>query len=365
MRCHALTICVVTIIVGCGGKDSTAPKPTGQLQLSVVGGSLQSDSIDALLAQPVKIQAVRVANGISTPAANQLVNFVVVEPGCGRAFAGSAMTDASGSALDRWELGESPGLCHMEIRAVDQMTAQPVVYGTATATIKPGAPVSMQMYDHWTVFLRSRNAIGQYVPHLLDRLGHETTAALSITAPAGWSTSGDTLIAPSTEHVDTVTVSAGKASARMQITAARDLRLSQWSASLACGPLYGRSNDAGTTIDSLTVPALTVDSVVYGLTYGDTTGMNVKGDSYFVWSGQGTFYLRGGGTEAHFFDRVHTTFHGQGVNSLLMVNFANNPNGGLTLVNTTPLTYSGNALAWCWQMGSGAGEQHTFTLTAH
>lgn len=134
--CPAL---VVALLAGCGGEDGTQPNVDvlASASLSVVEGNAQADSIEATLATPV---TVRLVDALSAPVPGALVNFVVVEQGCGEPFAGSALTDATGTASERWTLGRAAKECTMEARAVDA-DGTPRVLTTATATVLPGKPV--------------------------------------------------------------------------------------------------------------------------------------------------------------------------------------------------------------------------------
>lgn len=153
-------IVVLALAAACGG-DANAPK-TSKLTpaaLSVVSGDQQQDTVMATLAQPVAI--VVTADGPSgslslslsvvgspqlattgTPVPGQIINFRVTDPDCGQPFAGTAITDAQGQAKERWELGTRAKLCHMEARAVDQVTGAPLVFDTATAVAVPATPWS-------------------------------------------------------------------------------------------------------------------------------------------------------------------------------------------------------------------------------
>jgi hypothetical protein len=144
---------------GCG-RDGATTQPT-QLRPSlvrIVSGDGQHDTVTRMLPAPIEVLvtaspsgrlslSVAGPQGVSAqvqsagvPVPNQLVNWVVVEEGCGRPFAGSALTDSLGRAKERWELGTKAGLCHMEARAVDQATGEPIVFDTATAIALAGTP---------------------------------------------------------------------------------------------------------------------------------------------------------------------------------------------------------------------------------
>lgn len=165
MRSHWLLS--VVVLSACSGGESSAPKPPKLVPaaLLVVSGDQQQDTVMATLSQPVAV--VVTANGPSgaitmsspgspqattgVPVPNQIINFRVVDPDCGQPFAGTAITDAQGQAKERWELGTRAKLCHMEARAVDQVTGAPLVFDTATATAVAGKARVMVWADPYSV----------------------------------------------------------------------------------------------------------------------------------------------------------------------------------------------------------------------
>ena len=157
LRSNLATAFGVALVAACGGDSNAPARPTlVPAALSVVSGDQQHDTVMATLSQPVAV--VVTADGpngtimMSSPVApqattgapvpNQIINFRVTDPDCGQPFAGTAITDAQGQAKERWELGNKAKLCHMEARAVDQVTGAPLVFDTATATAVPATPWS-------------------------------------------------------------------------------------------------------------------------------------------------------------------------------------------------------------------------------
>ena len=147
---------LVIFLVGCSGGDSIAPpnalRPSA---LAVVQGDAQTDTVLSTLPNAVVVVATANPSGLITlsvagsaggiagiPVPNQPISFRVVEEGCGQPFAGFAVTNAQGQALERWTLGQRAGVCHMEARAVDQVTGAPIVFDTAVAKAEPVAAVS-------------------------------------------------------------------------------------------------------------------------------------------------------------------------------------------------------------------------------
>lgn len=136
-------------LAACGGDSPTVreeptPEPIdySRVSLNIVGGDAQTDTVMRELDQALAVE-VRTPDGRPVP--NVGVSFVVTdtEYRCGRPFAGSAVTNATGRAMERWTLGHVAGTCTMEVRAVNPETGQAIVYKTFTATAVPDTFVTM------------------------------------------------------------------------------------------------------------------------------------------------------------------------------------------------------------------------------
>lgn len=124
----------------CGGGDSPTdpPKETpidySRLSLTVVSGDAQTDTVMREL-QPIAVE-IKAADGRPVPGIG--VNFVVPETySCGTVFAGSAVTNANGRAMERWTLGHTARQCTLEVRAVHPETGAAIVFKSFTATALP------------------------------------------------------------------------------------------------------------------------------------------------------------------------------------------------------------------------------------
>jgi formylglycine-generating enzyme required for sulfatase activity len=112
---------------GCDGSP-TDVWDIGQVNFSVVAGGDQSGLAYRELPEPLVVLAE--LNG--KPLKGLLVNFVVTVGG-GSVFAGAALTDKDGFALEYWTLGD-PGPQEVQVRAVDSETGEKMVFATFKAT---------------------------------------------------------------------------------------------------------------------------------------------------------------------------------------------------------------------------------------
>lgn len=155
-----LVLAALAALAACGGSD-TPPVDKGPLDMVVVAGQNQRDTVLVQLPEVIDVIAGHrpgqpsaiVLTGPSfstgsdtvvsnlTPIRGAVVSFVVPDPECGRPFAGSALTDTSGHAKERWVLGKKAKACVMEARLVDQVTGAAIVVDSIHATVLPGAPV--------------------------------------------------------------------------------------------------------------------------------------------------------------------------------------------------------------------------------
>ena len=123
--------------------------------------------------------------------------------------------------------------------------------------------------DSGTAFTGSVIPGPRLLAQVLDSAGHPTTYdRLSVTAPAGWVVRGDTIIAPATEAIGTVRVTATRSDSSsavdsIAIVAVLDLRKLGLTYTQSCKVVFGRaSNGSVYYADSVTERA-TADSVVY------------------------------------------------------------------------------------------------------
>jgi alpha-tubulin suppressor-like RCC1 family protein len=110
--------------------------------MQIVSGDSQSAVVGTELPDPL---IVRVVDSSGAPVSGQIVNFVVVAGG-GSVFAGSAISNDSGSARERWTLGiHIADSQRVEARAVDNVTGARLTFAVFEATALAGPPDSIHM----------------------------------------------------------------------------------------------------------------------------------------------------------------------------------------------------------------------------
>ncbi len=134
---RAVAVAFAALLVSCSKSDTI---PTGEVaSVQIVSGNGQTGFAGEELPEAV---VVRVTDSAGAPISGQIVNFRVTEGG-GSVFAGSAISDVSGLARERWTLGEVSGFQpvaqKLEARAVDSRTGAAIVLATfeATAIARP------------------------------------------------------------------------------------------------------------------------------------------------------------------------------------------------------------------------------------
>lgn len=285
VRSWSLIALLVVAACGDSGTEPLGPKDLARVQaaLQIVGGDAQRDTIQATLRDAITVQLMTAQALTTEPLVGVVVNFVVTDPGCGRPFAGSAATDATGRAAERWQLGTKAGTCTMEVRAVDaDGTAR--VLNKVTATVSPGIPASVQL---------RRGAELAYIGDTInvsnsvtakDRAGNDAVGSL-LSPPPGLTGDGAGRFWASEEKSASVPVVVqGKTQATVQLTWLRDLRKLRWSTRFDCRG--GPSSD----FDSVTV-TLASEDVTFSAPVG-FGGANTAGTIWF--SGNRVEHRRGG-----------------------------------------------------------------------
>lgn len=131
----------IAISLGCGGESPTDIN-YANLSLVVIAGNAQADTVTKRLPDALMVRVTESGE----PRAGVLINFVVVEEGCGAAFAPSVQTNDAGDAQNFWDLGTLAGPCSMEARAIDA-NGNPVTFGRFTATAIPGTATQFSLPD--------------------------------------------------------------------------------------------------------------------------------------------------------------------------------------------------------------------------
>ena len=142
-RPRACLVAGTTVLLVVGScRDATSPSaPGAPARLEIVGGDAQEGVVGEELPAPL---VVRVLDASGRPVPNRVVNFVVTRGG-GHVFAGAAQSDDEGRAQERWTLGTSTADSQkVEVRAVDQATGAPLVFGVFVARPRPAAPAGLE-----------------------------------------------------------------------------------------------------------------------------------------------------------------------------------------------------------------------------
>lgn len=132
----AAAVGLVTFAACNGGETTRAADPV-PTNLQIVSGDAQHGVVGHELAAPV---TVRITDAGGKPVRGQVVNFRVVTGG-GSVYAGTALTDADGTASDRWTLGTIADTQRVEARAVTADGTKQL-FGTAWALAAAGAPAA-------------------------------------------------------------------------------------------------------------------------------------------------------------------------------------------------------------------------------
>lgn len=136
LRAAGFVLLGVASLVACTADSPTgAGLDPGSVHLDIIGWEPPTAPVMTEIATPL---IVRVTAGKGErPVIGALVNFVVTAGG-GNVWAGSALTDQQGRAVDYWTLGPVAGTQTVEVRAVDGNGNQ-IAYATFTATATPAA----------------------------------------------------------------------------------------------------------------------------------------------------------------------------------------------------------------------------------
>ena len=175
-----LPLLAFSVAVASCDDEPAGPQVGPPAAMVVISGNAQRDTVGQELPGLLVVQ-VEDENGI--PVAGQLVNFVVVSGG-GSVFAGSAITNGQGRALERWTLGTVAGdTQRVEARAIDPETGAALVFAVFEALGVPDAPTTLVANPDTAAF----DALGDTIratAAIADRFGNSITGV-----PVDWRTS--------------------------------------------------------------------------------------------------------------------------------------------------------------------------------
>jgi hypothetical protein len=205
----SLALAIAPVLSACSEPPlHPAPIPASAITTSIVAGDGQVGRVAQRLPDPLVVRAV---DSGGNPQAGQLVNFVVTSGG-GSAFAGSALTNDQGLALEYWTLGPVEGTQTLEARAVDTSTGEKLLFGVFTATaVRDGAAASVTV-DPSGMELRVQET-RQLTATASDAAGNELSRTFL------WSSSDDAVAQVSSDGLIT-----GIAAGAATITATADGR---------------------------------------------------------------------------------------------------------------------------------------------
>lgn len=236
------------------------------MAMTIVSGDGQAAPVRTLLPEPLGVavtadEAGALSMHVGTqaslmyapgdPVPGVVVSFVVTDEGCGRPFAGAALTDTAGRVMERWELGSRAGLCRMEARAVDPVTGEPLVFDTFTATAEAGPVATFTLATRTlTPAVGAPIALRALIQNAADAYGNAVAVPAPVVITSGDLTvSGDTVTATE-EGVTVVRFMVGTRTDSVTVYAAHDLTAEPMVAVSVCS---GGMTRAGVAVDSARV----------------------------------------------------------------------------------------------------------------
>ena len=201
----------------------SSPSPTPPAVIELVSGNGQMGFAGEELPSAV---VVRVKDASGAVVVGQIINFRVTAGG-GSVFAGSAISDSSGTARERWTLGPVTGLSpvpqRLESRAVDSQTGAAIVFSTfeATAVARPPTGLaysaSPPTYVLGTAIAPNAPSSGGG-PVIVYSISPELPPGLVMSASTGVITGTPTAVAAAANYTVTATNSGGSTTASLSIT---------------------------------------------------------------------------------------------------------------------------------------------------
>jgi hypothetical protein len=246
--------------------------PNGQV-------ALRQRVLDAVLPEKAYAQGT-VLKGI----AGQLVCAVAPDPALALTpQVPCQIADALGNATFNFDHGTKAGVARAQARAT--VSGATVVTDSVTATILPGAASTLDAaYHAWFVVNGAKMGIASLVVRARDQYGNTVPTIPTVTGSGQFTVVGDSILAPSTERIGTVTMSLGAATASTMLTAVYDFRIRPWRIVGRCGPAQGFTHG------EFFIDSLSFDMTTTGVQYTSAG----SGDPLlnFLWHGSVVWYVR-------------------------------------------------------------------------
>jgi hypothetical protein len=261
---------LVAVLLSCSG---TEPQPESgpPASLEVLAGGEQEGVVGEELPDAV---VVRVTDAQGEAVSGLLLNFVVTKGG-GSVFAGSAQTNTSGEARERWTLGPAAGEQILEARAVDQTTGDPIVFGQITATAVHGPVAAFSLSTGvLKLFRGERLDLATLVYAAVDEFGNavpDPPLTLEVSPPF---TKEGTTLWSDTETKGPAKLMSGTAINAVEVTVVRDLsELVGATGSYACDGIRYNIEEGNTTrlAGSFVVDSVAYPAVLEGFSLGEST----------------------------------------------------------------------------------------------
>ncbi len=171
------------LVLACSDSTSTSSRAGPPAALQIVGGDNQSAVVGTQLPNPL---VAHVVDSAGRPVKGQSVNFHVTAGG-GSVFAGSAITNDSGTVRERWTLGTSTSDSQrVEARAVDNNTGAQLVFGVFKATALPGPATQLLRVSGDSQTALACSALTEsLVVRVADRYGNGVRSSHNVSWLAG------------------------------------------------------------------------------------------------------------------------------------------------------------------------------------
>ena len=179
---RSLLVCVLGLILGCGGDDLLLPGDGAATRIAIASGDRQEGAVGSILAESI---AVLVSDATGRPVMGQSVVFTAVSGEGAELTPDTALTGADGRARAEWVLGQDVGTqTATAALALASDDAAPSVLFSASASAAGAAALELVSGDNQTA------AAGSTLPEALivrvsDRFGNPVSGTAVAWAAIG------------------------------------------------------------------------------------------------------------------------------------------------------------------------------------